>query len=363
MAKQDENKMAVYHDNTAMAEVLTSVIKHSAPSVTYHGTDVPWDERMKRLYQASGGEYYQQAGRLQYARVNDVLLGASVQQDTVSLWGEGLIYENEVTCLFSDTNTGKSVLAVQIGDAISRTGKPVVYVDFELSDVQFYKRYRNDSGETYAFADTFYRCTVPQYNAFDEASAIADIRNLCILLGAKVVIIDNLTWLDTNSELGDAAALLMQELIGLKRQCGLTVIVISHTPKRPMNSPITQNDLSGSKRIVNFLDAALAIGKCVSNPKLRYIKQIKTRSTNFKYDSDNVLVCQLTRGEKDNFLSFDIDFNRTANEMDLLRTSTEKERNRQQAEVNMLAKQGFSCRQISARTGLSKSRVQRIINK
>src|SRR5476651_846646 len=57
-------------------------------------------------------------------------------------------FDNEICILFADTNLGKSILAVQIGDSIS-TGKPVpgfkldaeaqpvLYFDFELTDKQF----------------------------------------------------------------------------------------------------------------------------------------------------------------------------------------------------------------------------------
>lgn len=65
------------------------------------------------------------------------------------LFGE-LWYEGELCILFADTNTGKSILAVQIADSISK-GEPIcnfqlevapqkiVYFDFELSDKQFEK--------------------------------------------------------------------------------------------------------------------------------------------------------------------------------------------------------------------------------
>ena len=59
------------------------------------------------------------------------------------LFGE-LWFENELCILFADTNLGKSILGVQIGDSISKgeqiegfrlqsEKKPVLYFDFELS--------------------------------------------------------------------------------------------------------------------------------------------------------------------------------------------------------------------------------------
>ena len=61
-------------------------------------------------------------------------------------------FEGEVCILFADTNLGKSILAVQIGEAISKgvaingfkneaEKQAVLYFDFELSDKQFENRY------------------------------------------------------------------------------------------------------------------------------------------------------------------------------------------------------------------------------
>ena len=58
------------------------------------------------------------------------------------LFGE-LWYESEICILFADTNLGKSILAVQIGDSISKgeqingfkleaQKQPILYFDFEL---------------------------------------------------------------------------------------------------------------------------------------------------------------------------------------------------------------------------------------
>ena len=73
------------------------------------------------------------------------------QPEAKMLFGE-FWYEHEICLLFANTNTGKSVLAVQIADAIARGRKTgpfacqlkqarVIYADFELSTLQFHRRY------------------------------------------------------------------------------------------------------------------------------------------------------------------------------------------------------------------------------
>ena len=63
-----------------------------------------------------------------------------------------LWFENELCILFADTNLGKSILAVQIGNSISKgkqikgfdleaNKQQILYFDFELSDKQFENRY------------------------------------------------------------------------------------------------------------------------------------------------------------------------------------------------------------------------------
>jgi hypothetical protein len=79
-----------------------------------------------------------------------------------SLW-----FERELCILFADTNLGKSVLAVQIADSITKayTIGPfsnqadecpkVLYVDFELSGKQFQIRYYDPNGAAICFPSSF----------------------------------------------------------------------------------------------------------------------------------------------------------------------------------------------------------------
>src|ERR1700749_1894433 len=77
-------------------------------------------------------------------------------------------FEGELCILFADSNLGKSILAVQIGNCIN-TGKPmspfvveskpqpILYCDFELTDKQFEGRYSDNYQHHYNFRDDFYR--------------------------------------------------------------------------------------------------------------------------------------------------------------------------------------------------------------
>jgi AAA domain len=100
------------------------------------------------------------------------------------LFGE-FWYEGELCILFADTNAGKSVLAVQIGNSLARREQiapfgletdqaNVVYIDFELSGKQFQARYTHNE-VTYEFAKGFYRAAFNPaadmpiaYKSYDE---------------------------------------------------------------------------------------------------------------------------------------------------------------------------------------------------
>ena len=101
-------------------------------------------------------DYYEQkhSGLFIMKTANEWLQQASLRPVPKMLFSE-LWHEGELCILFADTNTGKSILAVQIADSISRgtpiegfkmTAKeqPVVYFDFELFDKQFEARYSVD---------------------------------------------------------------------------------------------------------------------------------------------------------------------------------------------------------------------------
>lgn len=127
-------------------------------------------------------------------------------------------WEHECCILFADTNLGKSVLAVQIADSISR-GVPVpgfrmtamaqrvLYFDFELSAKQFQRRYTEDYENAYPFSENFLRAEIDLtddhtqwgYTKF-ETYLYDQIRQHMLYYNARVVIIDNLTALCSDNE-------------------------------------------------------------------------------------------------------------------------------------------------------------------
>ena len=72
-------------------------------------------------------------GVMSIKTANRTILEASQLPTPRALW-DSFWYEGELSCLFADSNVGKSILAVQIADCIARTDN-VLYLDFELSAI------------------------------------------------------------------------------------------------------------------------------------------------------------------------------------------------------------------------------------
>ena len=300
-------------------------------------------------------------GMLSIKSANQVINDAISRPDPTDLWHK-LWYEGEVCCLFADSNLGKSIYAVQIGTHIAENER-VLYFDFELSEKQFQMRYTDESTkEPYHFPDNFYRVEIdPEAITTDdfEDAIITDIENAAQQTKAKVLIIDNLTYLCNSSEKGDKAGSLMIKLMQLKRKYSWSILVLAHTPKRQNTNAITQNDLAGSKKLCNFFDSVFAIGKSAKNERLRYIKQIKVRYGEFTYDSDNIMVCEIKK--EDSFLKFV--FLEYGTEPEHLKIYTEQEKEELRDMIISLHNSGKSYRSIASELGCSLSKVQRTLKK
>ena len=305
---------------------------------------------------------------------NDWIEQAKTRPIPQMLFGE-FWFEGELCILFADTNLGKSILAVQIGNSISRCEQirgfkmetqkqPILYFDFELSDKQFENRYSIKFEQHYNFDDNFIRVEINPDAAIPENQTSEDYLNYSlersiIETGAKILIIDNLTYLKNETEKAKDALPLMQHLKALKNKYGLSIMALAHTPKRDLSKPITKNDLSGSKALMNFCDSSFTIGESQKDKTIRYLKQIKERFTEKIYDTENVCVCQIEKPY--NFLQFD--FMEFGTEREHLKEITEKDKGQKITEVMELKKQGISNIEIAQRFGVSEGAIRKWIKK
>lgn len=294
-------------------------------------------------------------------KANQSLADASKIDNPRSLWKE-FWYEGEVCCLFSDSNLGKSIYAVQIANEISKTDK-VLYFDFELTEKQFQLRYTSDKDNTlYKFPDNLIRGELDLEKldpmTFEE-DAVNEILKAAINAGCKIVIIDNLTYLCSAMENAEAAGLVMKNLIAIKKQYGFSFLILAHTPKRNLWAKITQNDLAGSKRLYNLFDSVFAIGQSAKDENLRYIKQLKVRWGAKSFGELHVIIARIEK--IDNFLQFvETGF---AKEIEHLIQNEEEIKEEINKQIMILRKQGKSLREIAKQTDTPKSTVDDIIKR
>tara|TARA_R110002096_G_scaffold65984_1_gene160463 strand:+ start:1697 stop:2740 length:1044 start_codon:yes stop_codon:yes gene_type:complete len=289
------------------------------------------------------------------------------------LFGE-LWFENELCILFADTNLGKSILAVQIGNSISKgeyiqgfvleaKKQPILYFDFELSEKQFENRYSVNFENHYKWDDCFLRveinpdADIPEKETF-ESYLNKSLERSIMETGSKILIIDNLTYLKNETEKSKDALPLMKHLKALKSRYGLSILALAHTPKRDLSKPITRNDLAGSKMLINFVDSCFSIGESHNDKHLRYIKQIKARNTEIIYDTENVAVCQIDK--PNNFLQFEfVDY---GSEIEHLKQISKEDRETNISRAKDLKQKGMSQRQIAKELGIAVGTANKYIN-
>ena len=299
-------------------------------------------------------------GVMSIKTANRTILEASLLPTPRALW-DSFWYEGELSCLFADSNVGKSILAVQIADRIARTDN-VLYLDFELSEKQFQLRYTNEHGKPYTFPERLYRVSLDCNSLLEadfEEAIMGGIEQMALQTGCKIFIVDNLTYLCCAMEKGDAAGRLMIQLNNLKKRYGLSVLVLAHTPKRSLDCPITSNDLAGSKRLYNFFDSVFAIGKSAQDGGLRYVKQLKVRYGTFSHDADNVIIYEIEK--VDAFLQFV--FRGYSTEKEHLKKLGDNESSQRDCQILQLSRSGKSVREIASQVNCGKSTVSRIIQR
>jgi hypothetical protein len=273
------------------------------------------------------------------------------------LFGE-FWYENELCILFADTNMGKSVLAVQIANSLTRKEpieplqlqggyRTVLYLDFELS------------AKPYPFDTSFHRAQLNPQQNWPEGLSREQVIHEAIARAVEkvrptVLIIDNITCLSNTAHATGALAF-MEQLKALKARHQLSILALAHTPKRKPGEPITPNDLQGSKLLLNFADSAFAIG--AGHQGQRYLKQIKQRNTTGVYGADNVCLLQLHKTK--DFLQFR--FTGHTTEQQLLNTPDNTGNNHRANMAAQLSTRGLSQRKIAAVLGVSVGLVNKLL--
>ena len=331
----------------------------------------------KHLLQSLNGTSQTQKKKGLITRTASERLNSGKTKPPVTPLFDAFWLEGELAFLFGSTNVGKSILAVQIADAISRGAKiacfdgpkkpmRVCYFDFELTESQFFHRYSDENGNVRLFSDNFLTSeidpnTTPPSDINFQDLILEEIERTIIERQIEVVVIDNLTALLSNIAETKNALELMHKLRLLKLRRNVSMLVIGHTPKRDLSRPLTKNDMAGSMHLMNFCDSAFAIGESLKESNVRYLKQIKTRNAEYKYGSENVVTFRIVKNGC--YLCFEfIGFD---DEKEHLRARTEAEMNELDKKIIALHQSdpNLSYAEIAKQLNTSKMRVSRVLKK
>lgn len=282
------------------------------------------------------------------------------------LWGD-YWFENEICLLFSDSNTGKSTLSMDIAVAVAggnnylgdnfrsevKGNINVIYFDLEHTDLQFYNKYHAlDLNLNIKRVSIDYT----EFAKLEVNEMLGTIKSNLEIGMHNVVIIDPIGCSGVNIFSHSKVADFIYELKNARELVeNVSILLLAHTNKRNMKREITQNDLGGAKSLINYCDSAFALGESVKEPDLRYIKQIKARNVS-KYDLV-AEVCLVSEpyphfemeewNEESEHLQFG---NKRSSKIDQNMKST-----------ILLLYPNKSLRQIASQLNISKSSVQRVV--
>ena len=283
--------------------------------------------------------------------------------------GNALWFENEFAILFGRTNTGKSLYAVQIAEHISgRLGKTVLYLDLELSMKQFQERYTSKGGELHVWPDNLHRPDLSMIGdgLYDSDKFLPLIRRMMARVNAKVLILDNLTFLVNNGGMkAEDVKPICQEFCSWAKE-GYSILVVNHTPKIQPFTTLDINHCLGSSMLTNFVQSVFAIGTDSNNPSTgRYVKQLKSRNGRIVWDGNHVIPYVIDKTLDPTMLRFiqpaqlhqtgtDTPIPiQTIRECDLLKNGD----NMQLEQIRKLHGQGMSNRKIAGELNLSPATV------
>lgn len=283
--------------------------------------------------------------------------------------GNALWFENEFAILFGRTNTGKSLYAVQIAEHISgRLGRTVLYLDLELSMKQFQERYTSRDGELHIWPDNLHRPDLSMVGdgLYDSGRFLPLIRRMMAKVNARVLILDNLTFLVNNGGMkAEDVKPICQEFCNWAKE-GYSILVVNHTPKIQPFTPLDINHCLGSSMLTNFVQSVFAIGTDSSNPSTgRYVKQLKSRNGRIVWEGNHVIPYVIDKTLDPTMLRFiqsaqlhqtGMDTQipiQTARECDLLKDAD----NMQLEQIRKLHGQGMSNRKIAEKLNLSPATV------
>jgi len=225
--------------------------------------------------------------------------------------------EGELSLLFGPSGVGKSVLAMQIADGISRgsgvsgfkmTAKrqKVLYVDLRFSGRQFSTRYssdvpRNGSFRPFRFSENLFR-----HRPDPDVDLYKWLRDLVIENDFRTVVIDDLSAVRKTCDGTRETLALMRDLRRLNDEFHTSILVLAGCREPLGKGLVTESDMQRSRMLCDAADSVFAVGRHLRHPEHAYIIQTRSLNAGTVWNESNAPVGSLTKIDG-NFLGFTID--------------------------------------------------------
>ena len=294
-------------------------------------------------------------------RINELFTGANEPKPPEMLF-DAFLMSGELTILCGPHGSGKSLLAIQIAEALARRrqiwnfampeerARKVLYVDLVASKAQFTRRYvsperyRRPRERTYKFSNNLFQVRPgDELDGFDKwlRTEIEDG-------GYEVIMIDDLAALRRAVETPRMIARLVRRLKRICDELDVSVLLLATTETTDEKAPLRR------QMIFDSADSIFAVGITPSNNDRRYFVQTRSRNRRVVWNSTNAPVATIGRSD-DGFLGFEFD-HRTGPQLDSGQRSLI-------CRLHAMSIEGKSLRQIERETGISFSKVSRLIKK
>ena len=242
-------------------------------------------------------------------KASDVMKLAATAKDIENLCGN-LFKTGDLALFLAPKKTGKTVIAYQMADAISRGvgvfgglldnvcgAKRTMYVDMEMNLSDFKNRYINlQSMKGYEFSDNLIiKMVNPENFNFEQDEMLKGIEKMIITEKPEVLFIDNLTALMKSISDADSALHAVKTFLMWKFKYNVSICIMCHTPKSLGNLPLVSDNILGSGIFLNLCTSVFGIRRSFTEKGIIYMKHLDTRNTEINFDTDNVIQMRIEK--------------------------------------------------------------------